>query len=154
MCLNLYPQKIYYLRISEFKVPDHGLLLGLLLGSQVRIITIYLQFTNPLDETQIHLFLNHLRCIEANITTNAVLCGDLNLNLKIQHYENFSQRALGVYNELNSVLNRTDLTNIERECTWFRVVNNQLRESPLNQLYVTSRINHSLCENTNQVFGD
>lgn len=146
-------RKIDYIRRFELEVPDHGLvIIDLLLRPQVRIITIYRQFTNPLGETQYQFFLNQLKCIEDNITTNTVLCGDFNLNFKMQHNENYSQRAL--YNELNSVLNRTDLTQIVRDCTWSRVVNNQLRESLLDHIYVTSRINHSQCENTKQVFGD
>ena len=104
-----------------------------------RIINLYRQFNPPNNHSQVQHFTNQLNLITiASRNLNGrklLLAGDFNLDETKRYSVNY--RSKNLFEILNETVDALNLIQLIDSPTWQRIVQNQLRESTIDHLYVT-----------------
>ena len=98
------------------------------------------------------LFKAQLNLIKANITRNSLILGDFNLNAKMQFRWDYPHRLL--YEELNSLIDETDIFQVVNFDTWQRIVLGRPKSSIIDHIYVTKDIANYECTSYKPIYGD
>ena len=117
-----------------------------------RIITLYRTFNPQNSTTQKQFFENQLLLISSNVTPNSIILGDFNLDSRKRNDPNYSHRRY--FESLNNTFEPHNLVQVIEFETWTRIVNNVIKSSIIDHVYLkdpTSIINLS---STKPPFGD
>ena len=124
----------YRRRIDLEKKNCHLIIIDLFGNKLVRLITLYRSFRPPNSESPSAFFQKQLEIIKNNIIPNTVLLGDFNLDFEKQFPIDYPHARL--FTELNLLLSDHNLIQLVDFPTWSRNVNNSLKQSTLDHIYV------------------
>ena len=123
------------------------------IGSKnLRVINVYRTFATNLGESQQSKFKYQLSVIGNAVNERFVILGDFNLDYCLKNDENY--RNVNMFNDFDSAFNDKNLVQMVEFPTWSRIVNNVLRESLLDHIYVTDPTTCGHVHSTKPCFGD
>ena len=140
---------IEYVRREDLETEDTSVvIIDTKTVNAYRIINVYRNFSPPNNQSQKDHFAAQLLVIKNALRElngiNPILIGDFNLDEKKKYSTDYRNKHL--FEQLNVLTDELHLIQLIKEPTWQRIVNNTLRESTLDHLYVT---NPTLIENIN-----
>ena len=140
---------IEYVRREDLETEDTSVvIIDTKTVNAYRIINVYRNFAPPNNQSQKDHFAAQLLVIKNALRElngiNPILIGDFNLDEKKKYSTDYRNKHL--FEQLNVLTDELHLIQLIKEPTWQRIVNNTLRESTLDHLYVT---NPTLIENIN-----
>ena len=156
-CAIAIKNNINYTRKHELEGEDLSLIIiDISSSTNYRIINVYRQFNPPdnLSQTE-HFDLQLKQCELAARNLNGkklIICGDFNLDDK--HRYSIDYRYKNLFTLQNAIFDNLNLIQLIKFSTWRRIVNNLLKESTLDHIYVQD---HLLISNINAkvpLFGD
>ena len=131
-------KKLIYIRRNDLEGLNSNVIIIDVAGcSTLRIINIYRTFTTQAGESQQTKFRYQLSIIRKAIEKNVkfMILGDFNLDYS--HRNNVNYRYDNMFNDFDDVFDNLNLIQMVEFKTWSRVVNNVLRESIIDHIYVT-----------------
>ena len=135
----LIKDNIDYVRRSDLEKEDFGITIIDIKTPQIyRLVNLYRSFTPQNGFTPLNFFETQLQIIKAASANlygaQLIVSGDFNLD----DSERFSNDYRGklFFEKLNSIMDDIPLIQIINEPTWQRIVNNNLRESTIDHVYV------------------
>ena len=138
-CAIAIKNTICYERRLDIEKEDLGIVILDLNGQdKYRIVNVYRSFNPPNNATPLAFFKSQLKIIETAVTTSVnrkiIIAGDFNLNENNRYHTNHNSKYL--FENLNALCEHLNLIQIVNFPTWQRVVNNVLKESILDHIYV------------------
>ena len=103
---------------------------------KTRIINIYRSFNPPHGHTQRNLFENQIKILKEATNPQTIILGDFNLDYNKQFDLHYSHKHYFVL--LNSLINEKNLYQIVNFNTWSRNINNVVKSSLLDHIYVNN----------------
>ena len=137
--LSLHKESIDYKRRKDLEGNDNNLVITELgVSPKYLIIIVYRSFSIQNNVSLLNRFTTQIILIKnaiiSNLTSEAILLGDFNLNHALNHNINYNYKSFfEPLNELTLSLNLTQLINFP---TWSRVVNGVTKESILDHIYI------------------
>ena len=127
---------IQYRRNFIMEGTDSNMVIIDTLGSfPTRIINIYRSFSPQGGLSQREKFRYQLSLIKKASCKNIVIIGDINLDYSKLNYIDYINREF--FNDFEEILGGLELIQMVEFPTWSRIVNDQLKESVLDHIYVT-----------------
>ena len=122
--------------------------------STLRIINVYRTFTTKAGESQQSKFRYQLSIIRKAIEKNVkfMILGDFNLDYS--HRNDVNYRYENMFNDFDDAFDDINLIQMVEFKTWSRVVNNVLRESIIDHIYVTDPTMLIDLQSAKPCFGD
>ena len=144
---------IEYERREDLEVNNiHVIIMDIKTDPPLRIFNIYRSFNPQMGWSTMQLFKAQLNLIKANITRNSLILGDFNLNAQMQFRWDYPHRLL--YEELNSLIDETDIFQVVNFDTWQRIVLGRPKSSIIDHIYVTKDIANYECTSYKPIYGD
>ena len=130
---------ISYQRRQDIEGQDLGIVIVDLNGQdKYRIVNLYRSHNPPNNLTQLAFFNSQLNLLETAISTlsnrKLIIAGDFNLNETYRYQTN--NNAKHFFENLNALCENFNLIQMVNFPTWQRVVNNVLKESIIDHIYV------------------
>ena len=144
-------KRINYTRRFDLEANDSSIvIIDVDMVSKYRLINIYRSFNPPNGVTQKNAFDGQLSVIKRSLTNcpnrNPIILGDFNLDTRKKNLNDYSFK--NYFESLDSVFEPLNLIQMINFPTWDRVVNNEIRESTIDHIYVKNpliinNLNHS-----------
>ena len=130
---------ISYQRRQDIEGQDLGIVIIDLNGQdKYRIVNLYRSHNPPNNLTQLAFFNSQLNLLETAISTlsnrKLIIAGDFNLNETYRYQTNNNAKLF--FENLNALCENFNLIQMVNFPTWQRVVNNVLKESIIDHIYV------------------
>ena len=146
----------YRRRIDLEQVDTSVIIIDVNLGSNYRIINVYRSFHPPNGQTQTEAFKNQLQIVKKAIETahgrEIIVLGDFNLDESKHNAVDYPRKDL--FEELDNVFDPLNLIQLINFPTWQRIINNELRESILDHIYVNNPLIINQLSNIKPLIGD
>ena len=132
-------KRINYTRRFDLEANDSSIvIIDVDMVSKYRLINIYRSFNPPNGVTQKNAFDGQLSVIKRSLTNcpnrNPIILGDFNLDTRKKNLNDYSFK--NYFESLDSVFEPLNLIQMINFPTWDRVVNNEIRESTIDHIYV------------------
>ena len=134
------------------KIKGHLIIIDIKLEIELRVITIYRSFRPPDNLSQSAFFTKQLNIVKDSNVPNMVVLGDFNLDAEMQYRIDYPHRHL--FDELNLVTTQFNLYQLVDFPTWSRRINNLLKQSTLDHVYVSNYASVLDCNSFHPPFGD
>ena len=130
---------IEYVRRTDLEIEDFGIIIiDIKIPYTCRIVNVYRSFNPQNGLTPLNFFETQLQIIKAASEDlkgiQLIITGDFNLDDQKRYATDY--RGKQFFQKLNPLMDEIPLIQIINEPTWQRVVNNTLRESTIDHLYV------------------
>ena len=138
-------RRIKHERKEELEGTDSNLVIvDIISDNPFRLINVYRNFKPQANKSQREKFKYQLNLIKVAMKKRTIIIGDFNLDYSQK--ENINYRYANLFNDFEEILTINTLFQIIEFPTWSRIVNNELKESTLDHIYLTDMIksNHFL----------
>ena len=138
-CCTFIKRDINYMRRRDLEGEDNNLVI-IEVGDAHKylVINLYRSFSKQHNVSFIDRFHAQLKLIKQTIDKHpyhqTVIMGDFNLNYSLNHKTSYNYKSF--FEKLNEVFTPLNLKQIVNFSTWSRVINNQLKESILDHIYI------------------
>ena len=148
---------IEYKRRQDLEEINMGIVVIDLLGpNNYCIVNIYRSFNPANGITPLRFFESQLAIIKRAVTTaknkSVVVSGDFNLNDSKRHALDYRNKIF--FERLNQICDETNLIQLIEQPTWKRIVNNSVKTSILDHIYVKNPNDVTNIEMYEPLFGD
>ena len=146
-------KKLNYVRRIDLEGTNSNVIVIDVIGSaKLRIINVYRTFATNAGESQQTKFKYQLAIIRKAVNEKFIILGDFNLDYSMKNDVNY--RYENMFDDFDSVFNGVNLIQMIDFATWSRIVNNVLRESILDHIYVTDPTMCGEVQSSKPCFGD
>ena len=133
---------IDYTRRDDLETEDTSvIIIDINAGFKYRIINVYRQFNPPNNQNQSEHFAAQLHIIKNSLENlngrNPIILGDFNLDDKKRYCTSYRNKHL--FEQLITLTDEKNLIQLLKDATWQRIINNDLKDSILDHLYVMNR---------------
>ena len=146
----------YQRRVDLEQADTSVIIIDVNLGHNYRIINVYCSFNPPNGQSQTEAFKNQLQIIKNAIETaqgrEIIILGDFNLDESKHNAVDYPRKDL--FEELDNVFDPLNLIQLINFPTWQRIVNNELKESTLDHIYVNNPLIINQLSNIKPLIGD
>ena len=120
------------------------IIVDIISDNPLRLINVYRNFKPQANKSQREKFKYQLNLIKVAMKKRTIIIGDFNLDYSQK--ENINYKYANMFNDFEEILSINTLFQIIEFPTWSRIVNNELKESTLDHIYLTDMIksNHFL----------
>ena len=120
--------------------------------SKLRVINIYRSFSPQGGESQQTKFKDQITTVRNAVCEKFIILGDFNLDYSFKNDVNY--RYSNMFNDFESFIDNNNLIQMVEFPTWSRIINNVLRESILDHIYVKDPTIVGGVHSTKPCFGD
>ena len=144
---------VHYKRREEFEGENlHLIILDFETSPPVRIITIYRTFNPQSAITPRENFKRQLNAINLATNNSTIILGDFNLDERKRFKIDYNQRKL--FEDFDEMLGHHHFTQLVKEATWERSVENQIKNSVLDHIYCLDTSEVEKIDVKDTIFGD
>ena len=138
-CAILIKDNINYTRRNDLEEVDSSVvIIDVNMKTDYRIINVYRSFNPPNNVTQKQAFRNQLavidRALKDPFSGHVIIMGDFNLDGSKSNATDY--RLRDYFDDLQSTFDQHNLIQVINFSTWQRIINNVLKESTLDHVYV------------------
>ena len=144
---------INFVRKTELEgVNQHLIVIDIVGSTKLRLINVYRCFNPGNGINAKDFFIQQLNLIRSAFTENTIIVGDFNLDWGKKSNQTYAFKRY--FEEIDVLLNDLNLVQLVNFPTWSRMVNNNLRESILDHIYVSNPLTVRDLKNSKPTFGD
>ena len=146
-------KKLNYIRRSDLEGVNSNLIIIDVTGeTNLRVINVYRTFATQAGESQQSKFKYQLSILRKATDVKFIMLGDFNLDYSMKNDINYEYENL--YNDFDNAFIGVNLIQMVEFSTWSRIINNVVRESILDHIYVTDPTLCGSIQSTKPCFGD
>ena len=145
-------KKLNYIRRTDLEGINSHIVIIDLVESKLRVINIYRSFSPQGGESQHTKFKDQITTVRNAVCEKFIILGDFNLDYSFKNDVNY--RYSNMFNDFDSLFDNINLIQMVELPTWSRIINNVLRESILDHIYVKDPTIVGGVHSTKPCFGD